>query len=88
MSPDQKKKKSLYIFCMSPIIYHLKKKNLHDLTKSPFGFGIVCLHFENHILFFFLFLVPAALFDQVNREQYTDALFIVTINSTFQPLFH
>ena len=34
--------------------------------------------------FFFFFFVPATLFDQVNREQCTDALFISLINSTFQ----
>ena len=38
--------------------------------------------------FFFFFLVPAALFDQVNREQCTRALFMSPTNSTFQSLFH
>ena len=38
--------------------------------------------------FFFFFLVPAALFDQVKREQCTDALFMGLTNFTFQPFFH
>ena len=76
---------------MSPIIYHLfllKKKNctisLSARLDSALRVYVLKITFHS----FFFFFVPAALFDQVNREQYTDALFIVTINSTFQPLFH
>ena len=36
---------------------------------------------------FFFFLVPAALFDQVNYEQCTDVRFIRPTNSTFQSIF-
>ena len=39
-------------------------------------------------LLFYFFFVPAALFDQFNREQCTDALFIDSTKSTFQLFFH
>ena len=43
---------------------------------------------ENHISSFFLFfLVPAALFDQVNREQCTNALFMVPQIPLFSHFF-
>ena len=42
---------------------------------------------ENHISSFFFFLVPAALFDQVNYEQCTNALFMVPQIPLFSHFF-
>ena len=39
------------------------------------------------LFFFFFFFVPAALFDQVNREQCTDALFMVPQIPLFSHFF-
>ena len=39
---------------------------------------------ESEVAFWFFFFVPATLFDQVNREKYTNALFMSPTNFTFQ----
>ena len=63
-------------------------------TRRAFGWGRISplrfvLHFSFFFIFYFiLFFVPTTLFDQFNREQYTDALFMDSTKSTFQLFFH
>ena len=50
--------------------------NLYIFSSAHLDSASTRLRFENHVSLFFFFLVPAALFDQVNREQCTGALFM------------
>ena len=49
---------------------------------------VLCCIFPSFLSFILFFFVPAALFDQFNRKQCTDALFMDSTKSTFQLFFH
>ena len=75
-------------------VHHSQKATTPAPIKVPFGFNVLCVYicksrFVPFFSFFLFFLFcSAGLFDQVNREQCINALFIGPTNSTFQSLFH